>query len=176
MRVHVGSENVAKLAAAREALALWGELGASEVVGVPVESGVSGHPTSIAETVQGAVNRARAAFPGAQLSLGLEGGLVAVPGTKTGFLEVTVAAVHDGKETFVGMSAGFEFPATVAALIREGVEASDAVRRVGLSQHAKLGNTEGGVIGLLSKGRFSRREQARQAVVSALMNRDTARA
>ena len=57
-------------------------------------------------------------------------------------------------------------------MILSGIEGSDAVRIAGLTDHVKLGNTEGGLIGLLTKGRVSRKEYTKQAIVNALIQLD----
>lgn len=58
LRVAIGSKNPAKVGAVKLAFDTMGI--AAEIVGVEVESGVSAQPFSDEETIQGAVQRAKA--------------------------------------------------------------------------------------------------------------------
>ncbi len=175
MRVHVGSENAVKVNAVKDALARWPEFASADVAGVPSGSAVSHHPRTLAETVEGATNRAKAAFPGSAMGVGIEGGLMELPGSKTGSQEVAVCALYDGNELFVGVSSGFEFPAAALELMAHGVETNEAIRRAGFTEHPRLGSVDLGMAGVLSEGRLTRRMQIAQSVTMALVNRRTAR-
>lgn len=175
MRVHVGSQNAVKLNAVKDALASWPDLADADVHGIPADPAVSHHPMTLAETVQGAVNRAKAAQAGADIGIGLEGGFLELPRSRTGLQEVSVCAIADGADVFIGMSAGFEFPAAVLELMAEGTETNEAIRRAGFTEHPRLGSLDMGMAGVLSEGRFTRRMQIAQSVTIALVNRRTAR-
>ncbi len=79
-RVHVGSANAPKVQAVRDALAAF--VPDLEVGGVEVESGVPEQPVGFDEILRGARNRAEAAFArgGCDLAVGIEDGLVTLPG------------------------------------------------------------------------------------------------
>ncbi len=169
MKIKLGSRNVAKVGALEEVVDSYALFSGAELIAIDVDSGVSPHPKSIEETVQGAVNRARRSFMDCDYSFGIEAGLMLVPFTKTGYMETCACAVYDGNNMYIGLSSAFEYPPGITRMILDGIEGSDAVRIAGLTNHAKLGNTEGGLIGLLTKGRVSRKEYTKQAIVNALI-------
>lgn len=55
---------------------------------------MSDQPKSLKETISGAMNRSRNAFSDCQFSFGLESGLMAVPFTKTGYMDVCVCVLN----------------------------------------------------------------------------------
>lgn len=170
MRVAVGSTNATKLAATEEAFHACEAFVAAEIVAVKVEVPEFGHPIGLEAIVRGAVERAERAFPGHDLAVGIEGGLVAVPGTKTGYMEFAVCAIHDGKTSHLGMSPGYEWPKRVTELIVEGgLDGSQALREAGLTSHEKIGTAQGG-IGILTRGRMDRTLYNRLAVQMALVH------
>ena len=87
MKVIVGSKNPNKIDAVKEVLALYPNFSGAIVEGIAADSGVYKQPTSIEETVQGAINRAKNSFKDCDLSIGLESGLIAVPQTKSGYMD-----------------------------------------------------------------------------------------
>jgi inosine/xanthosine triphosphatase len=105
MKLNVGSKNQTKLIAVKEAVALYPDIFPNaEVISIVVNVEEFGHPKSLDETIKGAIDRAKAAFVDCSYSFGIEGGLMAVPYTKTGFMEVGVCAIYDGKECYLGLS------------------------------------------------------------------------
>lgn len=171
MKINVGSKNPTKINGVIEALKLYPEhFSNAEVIGVTVEVEEFGHPKSIEQTVKGAVERAKAAFTDCNYSVGLEGGLMEVPLSRTGYLEVPVCAIYDGKNMHIGFGCAFEWPKAVVDLILNGnVDASAAFHKLGLTEHKKLGAVPGGNIGYLSKGRMTREEQIKQSIICALV-------
>lgn len=175
MKVHLGSQNPVKLSATQAALQDYSNLfGQIVVKGISVPDEVGTHPIGWDATVEGALRRARGAAEGADLSIGLESGLIPVPHTKSGYLEISIALVRRetdaGEQIAVGSSSGFEWPSAVAPLIVEGkAEGSEAFRVAGLTTAEKVGATEGGAIGLLTGGRHSREQQIRESLVMALI-------
>jgi non-canonical (house-cleaning) NTP pyrophosphatase len=76
MKINVGSKNLTKIRAVEESVALYPDLFPDpEVVAVDVDVELYGHPKSINETVDGAIDRAKKAFSGCDYSFGIEGGL-----------------------------------------------------------------------------------------------------
>ncbi len=168
--IAVGSTNPVKLDAVREAFAASGRFGAIEVQGREVASGVREQPVTLDETLRGASTRARAAFTACALSVGIEDGLFAVPHTQSGYMNVCVCVIFDGTREHVGLASAFEYPAEVTRfVIEEGLDVTQAFVKAGLSNNARLGAAEG-AIGVLTKGRLSRRDYARQAVDMALLH------
>jgi len=98
MKIKVGTKNKAKLDAVVEILKDYSHLKNAEVEGVEVSSGVANQPKSLEETINGAVNRAKKSFKKCDYSIGLESGLMHVPQTKSGYMDVCVCAIYDRKE------------------------------------------------------------------------------
>ena len=169
MKINLGSKNVAKVEALKDTIKSYGMFNGAELAAMEVDSGVSAHPTSIEETMRGATNRARNSFRECTYSVGIESGLMTVPFTKTGWMETCACAIYDGKNIYFGLSSAFEYPPQITKMILEGIEASEAFRKADITDHVKLGNTEGGIIGLLTKGNVSRKEYTKQAINNALI-------
>jgi inosine/xanthosine triphosphatase len=171
MKINVGSKNPVKIAAVRDAVRLYPKLFPdAKIVGIDIDSGTFGHPKNLKETVEGAIDRAKKAFTDCSYSFGLEGGLLEVPLTKTGYMEVGACAVYDGKNICLGLSPACEWPKEVAKLILSGkADGSQAFKQLGLTEHKKMGAVEGGIIGFLTKGRLTREEQTKQSIIMALI-------
>lgn len=170
MNVIVGSKNRVKVDAVRETLTLYDAFAKARVRGVDVPSGVSEQPISIDEIIQGAMNRARAAFVDCDYSVGIESGLMQIPLTKTGYMDTTACALYDGKEFHLGLSPCVELPKRVIdKAIHESMNLNDACRSAGLTDKRKLGNEEG-FVGILTGGRITRKEYTKQAIIMAMVH------
>src|SRR5688572_29623092 len=119
-RVVVGSTNPVKIAAVQAVLVRAGST--ARVEGLAVASGVSEQPIGDAETIRGETQRARAALEasGADLAVGLEGGVV----EEDGFMRTCAWASVVGRDGRVGVggSLAMTLPHGVATLVRDGVE------------------------------------------------------
>lgn len=173
LRIRVGSLNQVKVGAVRQILQDYARLAHASVDGVRAESGVPAQPTSLEETVRGATNRARNAFRDCEYAVGLESGLMRVPGSKTGYMDVCVCAIYDGKEFHFGLSSAWESPdKKILQMITEGgMEMDQAINWAGLTRNPAVGSEEG-AIGILTRGRLNRREHAMQALRTALIHLD----
>lgn len=170
MKIGVGSTNQVKVNAVKETIPLYDMLKEAEVVPMDVPSDVSAQPTSLQETIDGAKNRARKAYEGNDLGIGLESGLFEVPHTKTGMMDTTACAIYDGKEFHIGLSAAFEYPVKVTELVQAGThDISQAFYEQKLTANEKLGAAEG-AIGILTKGRLTRIGYTKQALTMALIH------
>lgn len=170
MKIIVGSKNPVKVNAVRETISEYPFLERAEVIGIEVESGVSDQPKSIQETMQGARNRALNSFKDCDLSVGHESGLIEIPGTKTGFMNIDFCAIYDGKDFHVGSAPLFEYPIEVMKLVLEqGLDISQAFHKAGLTEEEKLGATVG-AIGILTKGRLNRTDYTKHATRMALIH------
>lgn len=170
MKVKVGSKNTVKIEAVRETLRDYPKFSESKIEGISVDSGVSDQPKTLKETIDGARNRAENSFDECEYGFGVESGLMKVPGTKTGIMNITVCAIYDGKQYHVGTAPAFEYPPEVTRLVfEENLNINQAFYRAGLTDNPKLGNEEG-VIGVLTKRRMDRKEVTKQAVVMALIH------
>ncbi len=170
IRINVASKNNVKIDAVREVAALYGMLKNSEICSIDVKSGVSEQPKSLDETVRGAINRANAAYTDCTYSVGIESGIMYVPHTKTGFMEFSACVVYNGKEYGIGLSSAFEFPVNITKMIHKlGLDANEAFFNSGLTKDNKIGSSDGAV-GLLTKGRVTRKDYTKQALIMALIN------
>ena len=175
-RIAVGSTRLPKLNAVRDAVIAFGSMldpGVMfEVNGYEVQSGVSHTPTSRAELMQGARQRAEALA--VQLSsigepsdffVGVEGGLdvVAEGNSRRVFLE-SWAYVTDGGKGYYGSSGSIEIPDALATEVLQGTELSAAI-----DAHAGVvGIRDGkGAWGVLSGNLVTRQELFRLAAITA---------
>ena len=170
MNVIVGSTNRIKIEAVTETLQHYSLFHPVSVQGKNVSSQVTDQPKSLQETVQGAINRAKGVFEEGNISIGLESGLMPVPFTKTGFMDVCVCAIYDGKTIHLGLSQAFECPPEVVRLVHEkGYDLNQASNAIGLTTNPQLGAAEG-IIGILTKGRVTRKDYTKEAIKMALIH------
>ena len=170
MRINVGSKNQVKVDAVKEIIKDYDFLSEAEVFSIEVSSEVFKQPKSIHETIDGAKNRARNTFQNCKYSFGIESGLMKVPNTKTGYMNVCACAIYDGKNYHIGLSSAFEYPTKVIKLVfSDNLEISEAVYKVGLTNDKRIGSS-GGIIGYLTKGRLKRKEYTKQAIITALIH------
>ena len=169
MRISIGSKNPTKIAALRETIKEYDFLSAAEVTAMDADSMVSSQPKSAEETITGATNRAKSAFVNCDYSFGIESGLMKVPQAKCGYMDFSACVIYDGKGTYLGLLIGLRVPPEITRLIHEdGLDANEASFPVGLTTHKKIGSLEGAV-GVLTKGRVTRKEYTKQAIRMALI-------
>ncbi len=170
MKINVGSKNDTKINAVVEALKDRDLFQNAEVVGVDVNVETFGHPKGFEEIIDGAMDRAKQAFGNCDLSFGIESGLIEIPKTKTGYMEIAACAIYDGKNYHLGLSPAFEWPKAVAdGIVNKGLDGSQAFKAAGLTEHEKIGAAHG-AIHFLSKGRLNRTEYNKWAVMMALVH------
>jgi inosine/xanthosine triphosphatase len=160
MKIIVGSKNAAKVKAVQDgARVYWPE---AVVEGYDVASGVSAQPLSNEETMQGALNRARAAHAlGADLGIGLEAGVVDVNG---GPIMMGYVGITDGVREVVVPSVGTPLPHSWGEAMKNGGELRPHVIAAGLPYDYTKG-----VLGLLTDGKVMRDEGFGMAVKTALV-------
>lgn len=169
MKIIVGSTNPIKISAVAESLVLYPHLAGAAVLSMEISSGVSDQPKTLEETVRGAMNRAKGAFKDCDYSFGLESGLMAVPNTKSRFMDVCVCAIYDGVEYHLGLSSAWEAPKKVMEYIKNGFDMNEAAFKAGLTNDPKVGSNEG-LIGIMTKGRLTRKEYTKEAIRTALIH------
>lgn len=173
MKIKVGSANKIKVEAVQEILQDYQHLKDALVLAEETSSGVADQPKSLEETVKGAMNRARGAFKDCDYCFGIESGLMAVPGTKTGFMDVCVCAIFDGKEYHIGLSSAWEAPSKVVKhMLEDGLNMNQAALKAGLTDNPKIGSAEG-LVGIVTKGRLTRKEYTKESVRTALIHLET---
>ncbi|AIJ05014.1 hypothetical protein JH146_0163 [Methanocaldococcus bathoardescens] len=163
--VAIGSTNPVKIEAVKEGFEKV--LGAVEVVGVDVISGVSSHPIGLEETYLGALNRAKNAFEKVQCTyaVGIEAGLIKVG---EHYIDIHVCVVFDGIRETVGLSQGFEYPKIVAEKVLEGIEGGKIAEKI--SGIKDIGKNIG-LIGYLTDNNITRKDLCRDSVIMALIPR-----
>ncbi|EQD61665.1 protein containing DUF84, partial [mine drainage metagenome] len=89
-----------------------------EPICVSVPSGVASQPLSAEETVRGAILRARgalAAVPGADIGLGLEGGVDFDARHTRQWVLLSVCAAWDGRDLYVARGVSMPLPQAIGA-------------------------------------------------------------
>ena len=168
--INVGSINPIKVMSVEETLEGYEFIKPFKIFPVEVISRISEQPISLEETITGAKNRSKDAFVYCKYSFGIESGLMSVPQTKTGCMDVCVCAIYDGNTYHLGISSAFEPPREVVRLVFEkGMDLNDATHHLGLSANEKVGSAEG-LIGILTKNRVTRKDYTQQAIRMALMH------
>ena len=172
MKINIGSKNQIKVDALKEILQDYPTMQDAEIVPMGVPSGVGDQPKSLDETVLGAMNRSKNAYKDCDYSFGLESGLMAVPNTKTGYMDVCVCMIFDGKEYHLGLSSAWEAPKSVMEyMLNDGLDMNDAAHKAGLTENLKVGSAEG-LVGIMTKGRLTRKEYTKEAIRTALIHLD----
>ena len=170
MIINVGSKNQAKIEAVEEILKDYPNFIGAEIISKDVSSDVADQPKSLDETIKGAMNRAKNAFDDCEYSFGLESGLMAVPETKTGYMDFTACAIYDGKKFHLGLSSAFEYPIKITKYVLENNDnISNAFNKLGLTKSNNLGSEEG-AIGILTRNRLTRKSYTKEAIRTALIH------
>lgn len=169
MIINVASKNPIKIDAVKEIIKEYEFLAGAEIKSVEVPSRVSEQPISLEETVKGAIIRAKNSFNGCQYSFGIESGLEEVPSTKTGYMEVCICSIYDGRNHHIGKSCSFELPINVTKIILEdNLDINDAAYKCGLTNGERIGSSIG-IIGMLTKGKVTRKDYTKQAIQMAII-------
>lgn len=162
--VAVGSTNGVKIDAVRAVLARAGL--DARVESVAVASDVPAQPRGDEETIHGArtrAERARAAS-GADLGIGLEGGVVELPDGSLRTCAWAVVVDRTGR-TGTGGSLAMPLPPAIAAMIAEGLELGDAMDRLTGGKDTKYG---AGASGVFTAGLVNRQAAYESLVTYAL--------
>jgi inosine/xanthosine triphosphatase len=159
--IAVGSTNPVKIGAVRAVL--LGLAPHATVEGIAVASTVADQPFGDEETIRGARARAVAARArlGADLGVGLEGGVVELPDGSMQTCAWAVIVDASGMSG-VGGSLAMPLPSSVAAMIRSGVELGVAMDRLVGAHGTKHGS---GAVGILTSGLVDR-QRAYEILVS----------
>ncbi|WP_088103863.1 DUF84 family protein [Halalkalibacter urbisdiaboli] len=151
MKLVVGTKNPAKVHAVQEAFIRE----PFTVISMDVPSEVSAQPFSDEETMQGAINRAKASIemiPDAILGLGLEGG---VTETSLGLMLCNWGAlVHRSGQIWVASGAKLPLPTEIAKALQHGEELGDVMARLTTDKDIRK---KEGAVGVLTGGRMTRK-------------------
>src|SRR3989338_6303639 len=168
MKINVGSKNPVKIEAVREAFNLFSDFfGNVEVEGFEVSSGVDNQPKSLDEIIKGAKNRAVNCFNNCSYGVGLEAGIFPVSNSLTGFMDVCVCVIYDGKKVVcIGSSPGFEYPRIITnRIVQYGKEVGEIFDE--LVGQKKIKQKQGAV-GVLAHNKYTRKDFIREGIIMAL--------
>jgi inosine/xanthosine triphosphatase len=163
-RVAVGSTNPAKVEAARAVFAALAP--AATVVACEVASGVAAQPRGEAETRRGARLRAQRALAaaGADLGVGMEGGVAALAPGELWAVNWCAVATADGRLA-TGRGIALRLPPVLAARLAAGAELGEAIDALTGRRDVKRAE---GTVGVLTAGLVTRADLWRQALAAAL--------
>lgn len=167
MKIVIGSTNSLKVSALTEVIPLFDFLKNSILISQSVPSGISEQPLSLQETIDGAQNRALAAAAYGNIGIGIENGLCNIPGTDR-YFDIGVCCIYANNRFAFGFSQGFEIPKSVLNyILNQKLDLSQALNRAGLTHNKQIGAGQG-AIGILTKGRITRKDCIKQAMIIAL--------
>ncbi len=172
MNINIASQNPVKVEALKEIILDYSSLNKARVIAIKTSSGVSEQPKSLKETTEGAINRAKNIYKDCDYSFGIESGLMEVPYTKSGYMDVCMCAIFDGKNIHLGLSSAWEAPEQVSKYILEDkMDMNEAAYKAGFSEDKKVGTSQG-LVGIMTKGRLTRKEYTKEAIRTALIHID----
>ena len=183
----LGTKNAAKIHGVQAAFADIREvlqapdLALADTWTCQADTGVSDEPWGFASTVQGAQNRAQAAYAhlmsGVARSPTLTGQVAFGIGVESGFIDVTpvtftlynfdVCALFDGQSYYLGISPGFEYPRRLVHNIFFHRQPFQQARQY-ITTTADV-EQQAGLIGVLAGGLIDRPEMTRLATRLALI-------
>jgi len=164
MKIAIGSTNPVKVQAVEAVLRRV--YSNPEAIAVAVDSGVPDQPYGDEQTRAGAVNRARRALAeaGADLGVGLEGGLI---DTEHGLMTCAWCAIVDSDGALgIGGGVNVLLPPAVVERLQQGTELGDAMDQVTGMRDTKQ---QMGAVGVLSGGITNRQEAYEHLVKMALV-------
>ena len=168
MIINIGSKNPNKFNAVKEAFLMFEQFQNAVFQSNAAKSGVSDQPIGYKETITGAKNRADNSFANCDISVGLESGLVEIPLTRTGYMNLTICSIYDGNEFCIGSGPAFELPEKITKLVVEDrLELDEAILKSGFSANPRIGYSEG-IIGVLTNGVVTRKDYMIPSVTMAL--------
>jgi inosine/xanthosine triphosphatase len=183
--VMLGTKNGAKIQGVQAAFAdlctvlQAPSLMAPETWTCQVESGVNDAPWGFSATIQGAQNRAQAAYAvfigqhesmpeeHVTLSLGVESGFIEVTPTLFTCYNFDVCALFDGQHYYLGISPGFEYPRRLVHNIFLHRQPFQTARQY-ITTAADI-EQRAGIVGVLAGGLIDRPEMTRLATRLALI-------
>ncbi len=176
-RVMLGTLNDAKIRGVRTACADVREMLQTPDLSQPatwtcdVETGVSDHPLGFAETIQGAQNRAQAAYDRlvakdgqtqterVAMGIGVESGFIDMAPATFTLYNFDVCALFDGQHYYLGISPGFEYPTRLVRNIFLHRQPFQEARQY-ISPTTDIERTSG-IVGEIAGGYIDRPEMTR---------------
>ncbi|MBM3223689.1 MAG: DUF84 family protein [Candidatus Tectomicrobia bacterium] len=185
--IMLGTKNAAKITGVQAAFAdLHTSIQAPDLTqpegwSCQVDTGVSEEPWGFPSTVQGAQNRAYAAYayllrgqgadmpvnPQVMLGIGVESGFIEVTPTAFTLYNFDVCALFDGQEYYLGISPGLEYPRRLVHNIFFQRQPFQQARQY-ITTTANV-EQQIGLVGVLAGGHIDRPEMTRLATRLALI-------
>lgn len=183
--IMLGSTNEAKIRGVQDAFADLREaidgpdLSALKTWTCNVESGVCDEPLGFPMTIEGAQNRAYAAYrclvqaadtsaPTAiKLGVGVESGFIEIAPTTFTLYNFDVCALYDGQHYYLGVSPGFEYPPQLVRNIFLHRQPFQQARQY-ITTVANV-ERQAGIVGVIAGGLVDRPEMTRLATRLALI-------
>jgi inosine/xanthosine triphosphatase len=166
MKVIVASLNPIKIQATLNAFKSFYPDREIVIETLDVDSGVSPHPTTAEESIQGALNRAeKASFSiiGADYYVGIEGGLIQ---SDSHVWEIGWVAIRSKNgQMATGLSSGVEMKGKLLELIKNGTELSQAIVE---TYNIESPSKTNGFYGLVTDDRITRESSYKEGVIFAL--------
>lgn len=164
MKIIVGSTNPTKIEAAQLAIDRIYPKEKIKVTGIEADSEVSPQPKSDLESIQGAINRAKAVIKktDADLAIGMEGGIQKVG--EYYFECGWIAVINRVGKTGLGSTARFELSKKLAKEIFAGKEMKEVFNE--LTSRTDVATTDG-AMGVLTAGHYKRAEAYSHGVLFA---------
>ena len=179
----LGTKNAAKIHGVRVAFAdvraalQAPDLALPETWTCQVDTGVSDEPWGFPSTVQGAQNRAQAAYTRLMSRPASAGPVALGIGVESGFIDVTpvtftlynfdVCALFDGQSYYLGISPGFEYPRRLVHNIFFHRQPFQQARQyITMADNVEQ---QAGLVGVLAGGLIDRPEMTRLATRLALI-------
>lgn len=151
LTVAIGSQNKTKVEAVKRCF----QANSTKLISLNVPSGVGNQPFSDEETLQGAMNRAKAALheTKADIGIGLEGG---VSETKAGMLLCNWGALYTkDHQMFSAAGARIMLPVEVAEELRKGRELAQVMEDYAAKKDVR---SQEGAIGIFTNERVIRKD------------------
>ena len=180
IRFFIGSGNSGKRRAVELALVDYEIFSKASIHSRRVDSGVDDQPSSMEETLLGAITRARQAhnigctqFPGDRnYGIGIEDGLMYIPHSGNDHrasFNCCACSIYDGNKQYIGLGPAYEYPPEVLDFVfRDGMDITQAFNAAVLCNNPRIGEDEG-VVAVLSRGAIERPWYNAQAVRMALI-------
>ncbi len=166
MKVAVGTKNPAKLRAIHAALVTVFKQQHVEIIGIEVSSGVADQPMNDSESMQGAFTRANNALrevKGADLGIGLEGGLQQID--DVWFAGNIACAITKQLQVGYGISQKVSVPKEIIIEIEKGKDLSEATHAI--TGIADIGKKQG-LLGYVTDNLITRESASEQAIIAAI--------
>ncbi len=126
---------------------------------------LNSQPVGTIEVLRGALHRALKAYQYADFGVGLEAGPIEFY-SSTGFIEIQVALIiGPGERISIGLSPGFDLPASYIDGMLHGKELGDLVTNI---RERELGKSIG-LIGFLTRGYKTRQDLTVDSIMTALL-------